>query len=123
MTAVGYHAPHEQPPPSSLLTAARAAAEAGFGAAGRPRSTSRESRPGESGFAWTWVGRNYGCAAASLGARQRPGCATLVTIAQAIATPAEMYPDRSRAAPRHGEAVERASPATVAAQGSSATPG
>ena len=56
MTIVGFHASHEQLPPSRLLEAVRRAEQAGFDAAMcsdhfEPWSV----RQGDSGYAWSWL--------------------------------------------------------------------
>ena len=57
MTAIGFHASHEQVPPSELLHAVRAAETAGFVRAMCSDHFSPWSeRQGESGFAWSWLG-------------------------------------------------------------------
>jgi probable non-F420 flavinoid oxidoreductase len=107
VVTVGYHASHEQLPPSTLVAAARAAADAGFGAvSSSDHVTPWSHAQGESGFAWTWLGAAmeavprlpFGVVNAP-GQRYHP-----VIIAQAIATLAEMYPDRLWVALGTGEA-------------------
>ena len=61
MAAIGYHASHEQLPPSRLLALTRRAEEAGFTAAMcsdhfHPWS----ERQDHSGFAWSWLGARPG---------------------------------------------------------------
>ena len=107
MTTIGYHASHEQHAPSALLDAARAAADAGFGAVSSSDHLVPWSRAqGHSGFAWSWLGSAmesvgdvpFGVVNAP-GQRYHP-----VVIAQAIATLGEMYPDRLWVALGSGEA-------------------
>ena len=57
MTLIGFHASHEQLPPSVLLDAVRFAEEAGFEAAmSSDHFAPWSSKQGESGFAWAWLG-------------------------------------------------------------------
>jgi probable non-F420 flavinoid oxidoreductase len=106
MTVVGYHASHEQHPPSALLAAARAAAEAGFGAVSSSDHLTPWSRAqGESGFAWSWLGAAMEAVPLPFGVVNAPGQRYHpVIIAQAIATLAEMHPDRLWVALGSGEA-------------------
>jgi probable non-F420 flavinoid oxidoreductase len=106
MTVVGYHASHEQHPPSALLAAARAAAEAGFGAVSSSDHVTPWSREqGESGFAWSWLGAAMEAVLLPFGVVNAPGQRYHpVIIAQAIATLSEMYPDRLWVALGSGEA-------------------
>jgi probable non-F420 flavinoid oxidoreductase len=106
MTVVGYHASHEQHPPSALLAAARAAAGAGFGAVSSSDHVTPWSRAqGESGFAWSWLGAAMEAVPLPFGVVNAPGQRYHpVIIAQAIATLTEMYPDRLWVALGSGEA-------------------
>ena len=106
MTLVGYHASHEQLPPSVLLEAARAAAEAGFGAVSSSDHVTPWSRAqGESGFAWAWLGAALQAVPVPFGVVNAPGQRYHpVIIAQAIATLAEMHPGRLWVALGSGEA-------------------
>jgi len=106
VTVVGYHASHEQLPPSALLEAARAAAEAGFGAVSSSDHVTPWSRAqGESGFAWSWLGAALQAVPVPFGVVNAPGQRYHpVVIAQAIATLAEMYPGRLWVALGSGEA-------------------
>ncbi len=106
MTVVGYHASHEQLPPSALLDAARAAAEAGFGAVSSSDHVTPWSRAqGESGFAWSWLGAAMQEVGVPFGVVNAPGQRYHpVIIAQAIATLAEMHPGRLWVALGSGEA-------------------
>ena len=83
MPRIGWHASHEQIPPSRLLRDARHAEEAGFEVGMSSDHFSPWSvRQGEAGFAWSWRG-------AAPGQRYHPAI-----VAQAIATLAEMFPER-----------------------------
>lgn len=106
MTLIGYHASHEQHRPSALIAAARAAADAGFGAISSSDHLSPWSRAqGESGFAWSWLGAAMQAVPVPFGVVNAPGQRYHpVIIAQAIATLAEMYPDRLWVALGSGEA-------------------
>ena len=106
MPRIGYHASHEQYPPSRLLTLARRAAAAGFQSA----MCSDHFHPwseaeGHSGFAWSWLGAAlqatdlpFGVVTVPGGWRYHPA-----VVAQAAATLAEMYPGRFWIAPGSGE--------------------
>src|SRR5215207_2320880 len=107
MATIGYHASHEQHPPSRLLADAQHAVAAGFGAVSSSDHLSPWSASqGESGFAWSWLGAAmatiddvpFGVVNAP-GQRYHP-----VVIAQAIATLGEMFPGRLTVAMGSGEA-------------------
>lgn len=67
MTTVGFHASHEQLPPSDLLLAVRRAEEAGFQTAMCSDHLSPWSeRQGHSCHAWTWLGAALGVDALAL---------------------------------------------------------
>lgn len=107
MVAIGFHASHEQLAPSAALDSVRRAAAAGFEAAMCSDHLAPWSeRQGESGFAWSWLGAALEATSTSFGVvtapvqRYHP-----TTIAQAIATLAEMYPGRFWAALGSGEAL------------------
>ncbi len=93
---VGYHASHEQFPPSSLLRWCRDAEAAGFvGAMCSDHFMPWSDRQGESGFAWSWLGAALEATGLSYGAvcapvhRYHPAI-----VAQAFATLGEMFPGR-----------------------------
>jgi probable non-F420 flavinoid oxidoreductase len=107
MTVIGYHASHEQIPPSALLSAVRLAEQCGFGAAMCSDHFAPWSvRQGQSGHAWAWLGAALQATTLPFGVvtapiqRYHPAVA-----AQAIATLAEMFPGRIWAALGSGEAV------------------
>jgi probable non-F420 flavinoid oxidoreductase len=106
VTVIGYHASHEQHPPSALLDDARAAAQAGFGAVSSSDHLSPWGRAqGQSGFAWSWLGAAMEAVPVPFGVVNAPGQRYHpVIIAQAIATLAEMYPNRLWVALGSGEA-------------------
>ena len=107
MTIFGYHASHEQLPPSALLADVRLAEQAGFQAAMCSDHFAPWSRAqGHSGFAWSWLGAAmqatglpFGCVNAP-GQRYHPAI-----VAQAAATLAELFPGRFWVALGSGEAL------------------
>lgn len=107
MAIVGYHASHEQLPPSTLLSCVQLAEQAGFQAAMCSDHLAPWSRAqGNSGFAWSWLGAalqatglRFGCVNAP-GQRYHPAI-----VAQAAATLAEMFPGRFWVALGSGEAL------------------
>jgi probable non-F420 flavinoid oxidoreductase len=103
---VGYHASHEQHPPSALVSAACAAADAGFGAVSSSDHITPWSRvQGESGFAWSWLGAAMQEVPLPFGVVNAPGQRYHpAIIAQAIATLGEMFPHRLWVALGSGEA-------------------
>ncbi|GAA1515528.1 putative non-F420 flavinoid oxidoreductase [Agromyces terreus] len=107
MTIVGFHASHEQLPPSRLLRAVAHAEAAGFDAAMcsdhfEPWSV----RQGHSGYAWSWLGAALEATSLPIGVVTAPGQRYHAAIAaQKIATLAEMYPGRFWAALGSGEAI------------------
>ena len=110
MRIVGYHASHEQFPPSRLLALARRAEEAGFKAAMcSDHFLPWSERQGESGFAWSWLGSALQATGLSFGVvtapvqRYHP-----VVVAQAAATLAEMFPGRFWLAVGSGELINEA---------------
>jgi probable non-F420 flavinoid oxidoreductase len=107
MAEFGYHASHEQIPPSSLLRAVRQAERAGFDAAMCSDHLSPWSeRQGESGYAWSWLGAALQATSFSFGVVTAPVQRYHPTVsAQAIATLAEMFPGRFWAALGSGEAI------------------
>ncbi len=107
MTLIGYHASHEQHPPSDLLSYLRQAEEAGFATA----MCSDHFHPwndeqGHSGFAWSWLGAALEATSLPMGTVCAPGQRYHpAIIAQATATLAEMYPGRFWLAVGSGEAL------------------
>ena len=110
MTIFGYHASHEQYPPSELLAHVRHAEAAGFAAA----TCSDHFHPwtdaqGHSGFAWSWLGAALQATSLSFGTVNAPGDRYHpAIIAQATATLLEMYPGRFWLAVGSGEALNEA---------------
>jgi probable non-F420 flavinoid oxidoreductase len=93
---IGFHASHEQFPPSALLALAVQAEAAGF-ACGmssdhfRPWGTAQ----GHSGFAWSWLGAAMAATRLPMGVISAPGYRYHpAIIAQGAATLAEMFPAR-----------------------------
>lgn len=105
MAIIGFHASHEQFPPSALLDDVHRADGAGFTAAMcsdhfHPWSEAQ----GESGFAWSWLGAALQATSLPFGVVCAPGYRYHpAIIAQASATLAEMYPDRFWIAVGSGE--------------------
>jgi coenzyme F420-dependent glucose-6-phosphate dehydrogenase len=104
---IGYHASHEQFPPSELLACVQAAEAAGFAAA----MCSDHFAPwgatqGQSGFAWSWLGAAMQATALPFGVVNAPGVRYHpAVIAQAAATLAEMFPGRFWLALGTGQAM------------------
>lgn len=104
---IGYHASHEQIAPSDLLDHVTEADDAGFEAAMcSDHIAPWSARQGHSGYAWSWLGAALEATSLSFGVvtapiqRYHPAVS-----AQAIATLAEMYPDRFWAALGSGENI------------------
>lgn len=96
---LGYHASHEQFSPRALLDLAAAAGQAGFkGIMTSDHITPWSVRQGQSGFAWPWLGAALQCTSLPFGALVIPGGCRYhpVLAAHAIATLAEMFPERLR---------------------------
>ena len=96
MPVVGFHASHEQIHPTALLTAVRAAEEAGFTAAMCSDHISPWSeRQGQSAFAWSWLGAALQATGLPFGVVNAPGQRYHpAIIAQAIGTLSAMYEGR-----------------------------
>jgi coenzyme F420-dependent glucose-6-phosphate dehydrogenase len=107
LTKIGYHASHEQFPPSQLLRLVQRAEGVGFDAAKcsdhfHPWS----ERQGQSGYAWSWLGAVMQATALPLGVITAPGYRYHPAIlAQGAATLGEMFPGRFWLALGSGEAV------------------
>jgi coenzyme F420-dependent glucose-6-phosphate dehydrogenase len=93
---VGYHASHEQFPPSQLLQWVKAAEAAGFnGALASDHFYPWTEAQGQSGFVWSWLGAALATTSLPMGMVNAPGQRYHpAIIAQALATLAEMFPDR-----------------------------
>lgn len=96
MTAIGFHASHEQIPPRRLLADVKDAEAAGFThAMCSDHFTPWSERQGESGFAWSWLGAALQATDLPFGVVNAPGQRYHpAVIAQAAATLAEMFPGR-----------------------------
>ena len=96
MARIGFHASHEQFPPSQLIDLVRSAEQAGFDCA----MSSDHFRPwgpaqGQSGFAWAWLGAALQATRLPFGVISAPGYRYHPAIlAQAAATLCEMFPGR-----------------------------
>lgn len=96
MARIGFHASHEQFPPSELLALVKAAEAAGFDCA----MSSDHFKPwgpeqGHSGFAWSWLGAALEATRLPFGVISAPGYRYHPAIlAQGAATLSEMYPGR-----------------------------
>ena len=107
MTEFAYHASHEQFKPSVLLKYIQMAERAGFTAG----SSSDHFKPwndrqGESGFSWAWLGAAMQATSLPCSVVCAPGPRYHPTIvAQAVATLAEMFPNRFAVALGSGEAI------------------
>ncbi len=107
MAIISYHASHEQFRPSDLLKWVKLAEQAGFeGVNSSDHFYPWSERQGESGFSFAWLGAAmqitnvpFGMVCAP-GGRYHPAI-----IAQAVATLAEMFPDRFLIALGSGEAL------------------
>lgn len=93
---IGFHASHEQFPPSELLSLAQAAEAAGFDCA----MSSDHFRPwgevqGHSGYAWAWLGAAMATTRMPFGVISAPGYRYHpAVLAQGAATLAQMFPGR-----------------------------
>ncbi|MGR0318044.1 TIGR03885 family FMN-dependent LLM class oxidoreductase [Agromyces sp. ZXT2-3] len=107
MPLVGFHASHEQIPPSALLGDVVQAEQAGFDAAMCSDHWAPWSvRQGHSGYAWSWLAAALQATSFSLGVVTAPGQRYHPAVAaQKIATLGEMYPGRFWAAIGSGEAI------------------
>ncbi|MGC5052995.1 TIGR03885 family FMN-dependent LLM class oxidoreductase [Micromonospora sp. DT48] len=107
MTAIAFHASHEQIHPRELLAAVVHAEHVGFDAAMcSDHFAPWSERQGHSGFAWSWLGSALQATGLSFGVVNAPGQRYHpAIIAQAIGTLAAMYPGRFWAALGSGEAA------------------
>ncbi|GGY98941.1 TIGR03885 family FMN-dependent LLM class oxidoreductase [Streptomyces poonensis] len=107
MTAYGYHASHEQFPPSELLALVRAAQDAGF-ATGMcsDHFAPWSARQGHSGHAWAWLGSALAATGLPMGVVTSPGQRYHpAVLAQAAGTLAQMHPGRLWVALGTGQAL------------------
>lgn len=102
---LGYHASHEQFPPSELLKCVQAAEAAGFDAAMCSDHLHPWSeRQGQSGFSFSWLGAALQASTLPMGTVTAPGQRYHPTmVAQAAATLLEMFPGRFWLAVGSGE--------------------
>ena len=107
MHTIGYHASHEQFPPSRLLRLVQQAEAVGFNAAMCSDHIHTWSRDqGESGFAWSWLGAAMATTALPFGVVNAPGQRYHpAIIAQAVATLNEMFDGRFWIATGSGQAL------------------
>lgn len=107
MTIFGYHASHEQFPPSALLDYVQLAEGAGFEAAMcSDHFNPWSSDQGESGYSFAWLGAALQATSLPMGLVCAPGYRQHPAIvAQAIATLGELFPDRIWAAFGSGQAL------------------
>ncbi|NTX07823.1 TIGR03885 family FMN-dependent LLM class oxidoreductase [Myxococcus sp. CA040A] len=108
MLTLGYHASHEQIPPSELLRLVQRANAAGFTAAlNSDHFHPWSEAQGHSGFAWSWMGAALATTKlTSLGVVNAPGQRYHpAIIAQALGTLTEMFPGRAWAALGSGQLV------------------
>jgi coenzyme F420-dependent glucose-6-phosphate dehydrogenase len=107
MTTIGYHASHEQFPPSALLDYVQRAEGAGFEAAMCSDHFNPWSEDqGESGYSFAWLGAALQATNLPMGLVCAPGYRQHPAIvAQAIATLAEIFSDRVWAAFGSGQAL------------------
>ncbi|PWD50932.1 LLM class F420-dependent oxidoreductase [Serinibacter arcticus] len=105
MTFIGFHASHEQVPPSALLEAVVEAERVGFdGAFSADHLAPWTPQQGESGSTLAWMGAALASTRYSIGAVATPGYRYHpVVVAHAIATWGEMFPGRYFAALGSGE--------------------
>jgi probable non-F420 flavinoid oxidoreductase len=107
MTLVGYHASHEQHPPSRLVEHVRLAEEAGFDAISSSDHFAPWNRSqGESGYVWSWLGAAMQTTSVPFSVVTAPGQRYHPAIlAHAIATIGELFPGRFSVSLGSGEAL------------------
>ena len=105
LTVIGFHASHEQNPPSDLLAAAIHAEQAGFTAGMcSDHIAPWGEQQGHSGFAWSWLGAALQATGLPFGVVNAPGQRYHpAIIAQAAATLEQMNPGRFWVALGSGE--------------------
>ena len=106
MTVIGFHCSHEQISPAQLLRDVQQAEQAGFTAGmSSDHFSPWSARQAESGFAWSFLGAALATTGLPFGVVNAPGQRYHpAIIAQAIATLAQMFPNRFWAALGSGEA-------------------
>jgi probable non-F420 flavinoid oxidoreductase len=107
MAIISYHASHEQFRPSDLLRWVKLAGQAGFeGVNSSDHFYPWSERQGQSGFSFAWLGAAMQTTSVPFGMVCAPGGRYHpAVIAQAVATLAEMFPDRFLIALGSGEAL------------------
>jgi coenzyme F420-dependent glucose-6-phosphate dehydrogenase len=107
MPQIAYHASHEQFTPSTLLKLARMAEQAGFDAIhSSDHFYPWSERQGQSGFSFAWLGAAMQCTSLPFSVICAPGPRYHpAVIAQAVATLAEMFPNRFSVELGSGEAL------------------
>ncbi|MEV4688826.1 TIGR03885 family FMN-dependent LLM class oxidoreductase [Microbacterium sp. LWH3-1.2] len=107
MVFLGYHASHEQLPPSRLLAAVQEAERSGFdGAMCSDHFAPWGLAQGESAHAWSWLGAAMATTDFPMGVVTAPGQRYHPAIStQAMATLGEMFPGRFWCALGSGEAL------------------
>lgn len=107
MALICYHVSHEQFPPSRLLHLARAAEDAGFdGIHSSDHFHPWSLRQGQSGFSFSWLGAAMHATSLPFSVVCAPGQRYHPAIvAQALATLAEMFPNRIDVELGSGEAL------------------
>lgn len=107
MITISYHASHEQFSPSQLLTYVKLAERTGFtGCHSSDHFHPWSKRQGHSGYAFSWMGAAMEATRFPFSIITAPGQRYHPAIvAQAIATLAEMYPNRLEVALGSGEAL------------------
>ncbi|WP_072314801.1 TIGR03885 family FMN-dependent LLM class oxidoreductase [Agrococcus sp. Marseille-P2731] len=105
MAVIGFHASHEQMPPSALLAHVQHAERAGFHAAMCSDHLEPWSlRQGHSGHSWSWLAAALATTSLRFGVVTAPGQrAHPAVVAHAIGTLGEMFPGRFWAALGSGE--------------------
>lgn len=107
MARYGFHASHEQFPPSELLAVLRQAETAGFSTGMcSDHFAPWSGRQGHSGHAWAWLGAALAATSLPMGVVTSPGGRYHpAVLAQAAATLAEMHPVRFWLALGTGQAL------------------
>ena len=110
MTRIGFHASHEQFPPSELLSLVRLAEEVGFDAAmSSDHFHPWSERQGQAGHAWSWLRAAMAVTRLPFGVITAPGWRYHPAVtAQGAAPLAEMFPDRFWLALGSGQALNEA---------------
>ncbi|HWH13414.1 MAG TPA: LLM class flavin-dependent oxidoreductase, partial [Miltoncostaeaceae bacterium] len=107
MPRIGWHASHEQSPPSRLLADVRHAEQAGFQIGmSSDHFAPWSARQGHSGYAWSWLGAAMATTTLPFRVVTAPGQRYHpAVLAQKMATLAEMFPGRLAVCLGSGEAM------------------